>query len=178
MVPSKGGNPEELLIITTAASPASSPKTARATRAHIPRRVTTTLPAVPAYSALWQPREMDPSAFLSTLTGNEPLGRIAPLASIAVTEAPVLNASVAPGYTGTVASIAATERIPLDVLGEPTRYALLPSLPADVTTEMPSLNAFCAATDVGSLVPPSGEPSDMLMTFTPSATARLMPRST
>ena len=55
------------------------------------------MPAVPAYSALLQPREMEPLAFRSTFTGNEPLGRAAPLASIAVTEAPVLNESVAPG---------------------------------------------------------------------------------
>src|SRR5438876_5342709 len=86
MVPSKGGNPEELLIITTAASPASSPKTARATRAHVPRFVTTTMPAVPAYSALLQPSETDPSALRSTLTRNEPLGSGAPLASIAETD--------------------------------------------------------------------------------------------
>jgi hypothetical protein len=38
--PSNGGNPAELLIITTAAAPAFCPKIARATRAHVPRCVT------------------------------------------------------------------------------------------------------------------------------------------
>ena len=118
--PSKGGYPLALLIITTAASPASSPKTARATRAHEPRLVTTTLPAVPAYSALLQPSETVPSGFRSTLTVNDPLGSAAPLASMADTGPPA-RLSVAPGYVGTLPSIAATDRTPLAVLGEPTR---------------------------------------------------------
>src|SRR5260370_16282143 len=83
--PSKGGKAPELLIIPTAASPASSPKTARATRAHVPRVVTTTIPAVPAYSALLQPSDTDPSALRRTLTLNVPLGSFSPLASIAST---------------------------------------------------------------------------------------------
>src|SRR5215472_9695350 len=96
--PSNGGKPAVLLIIATAASPASSPNTALATRAQVPRLVTTTMPAVPAYSALLQPNETDPSALRSTFTLNDPPGSGAPLASIA-----------------------ATESTPLAVLGEPTR---------------------------------------------------------
>src|SRR5687767_12267434 len=45
--PSNGGNPESVLIIATAAAPACSPKIARATRAHVPRNVTTSLPTTP-----------------------------------------------------------------------------------------------------------------------------------
>src|SRR5438128_1122816 len=71
---SNGGRPLALLIITTAAAPASSPKTARATRAQVPRTVTTTMPAVPAYSALLQPSEIEPSAFRSTFTRNDVVG--------------------------------------------------------------------------------------------------------
>src|SRR5258708_35537111 len=43
---------------------------------------------------------------------------------------------------------------------------------------MPALKAFCAATDVGSSVPPRSEPGAMLMTFTPSATALLIASAT
>ena len=94
--PSNGGKPVPLLIITTATSPASSPKTARATRAHVPRFVTTTMPAVPAYWALLQPSETVPSAFRSTLTVNDPLGSAALLALMAETGPPA-RLSVAPG---------------------------------------------------------------------------------
>ena len=64
------------------------------------------------------------------------------------------------------------------MLGEPTTYAFGPALPADATTATPSLKAFWAATEVGSSAPPRSEPSDMLITLTPSATARFMARST
>ena len=96
MGPSKGGKPVALLIITTAAAPASSPNTARATRAQVPRLVTTILPTVPAYSALLQPRETVPSALRSTLMVNDPLGSAAPLASIAA-RGPPARLRIAPG---------------------------------------------------------------------------------
>src|SRR5260370_15095229 len=122
--PSKGGKAPELLIITTAASPASSPKTARATRAHVPRVVTTTIPAVPAYSALLQPSDTDPSALRPTLPLDVPLGSAAPLASIACTglcAAPpeLVRLRGAPGRVGVLPSTAATESTPLAGLGEP-----------------------------------------------------------
>src|SRR5690348_15631154 len=122
---------------------------------------------------------MVPLGLVRTLSGNAPLGSAAPLASIVAIDAPVLeNVRVAPGYCGTLPSMPATDRTPLAVLGEPTTYAPGPLLPADATTVIPSLKAFWEATDVGSSTPPSGEPSDMLITSTPSATARLMARST
>src|SRR5207302_9706856 len=116
--PSNGGRPHALLIMMTAAEPASSPNTARATRAQVPRTVTTTMPAVPLYSALVHPREMLPSALRSTLTGNEPLGIVALLALMAVTvpaeppPAGLVRVRIAPGETWKLASIAATERTP------------------------------------------------------------------
>src|SRR6478609_4784980 len=136
--------------MTTAAAPASSPNTARATRAHVPRAVTTTLPADPAYSLLLQPSEIEPSGFFSTSTGKVPVGRGAPLALIVDTVLPVDRCSSAPGYVGTVASIAATEIAPFAEAGELVRYALCPLLPSAATTVTPALTAFCAATADGS----------------------------
>ena len=57
--PSNGGKPLELLTMITAAAPACWPKIAFATRAHVPRATTMTLPVTsPAAwsSALLQPR--------------------------------------------------------------------------------------------------------------------------
>src|SRR6266850_5277740 len=104
-----------LLIITTAAAPALSPNTARATRAQFPRTVTTTLPAVPAYSASLQPSETEPLELRSTFTPNGPLGMGAPLASIVVTAPPdappaEVRLSVAPGKVSFLNYTAATER--------------------------------------------------------------------
>src|SRR5690348_7413410 len=122
---------------------------------------------------------MVPLGLVRTLSGNDPLGSGAPLASIVAIGATALeNVRVAPGYVGTLPSIAATDRTPLAVLGEPTTYAPGPLLPADATTVIPSLKAFWAATDVASSMPPSGDPSDMLITSTASCAARLIARST
>src|SRR5258708_5028563 len=123
--PSKGGKAAELLIITTAASPASSPKTARATRAHVPRVVTTTIPAVPSYSALLQPSDTDPSALRSTLTLNVPLGSAAPWAASAGAglggpRRGWVGWRVGRGRGGVLPWPAATESTPLAALGEPT----------------------------------------------------------
>src|SRR6476660_919028 len=81
--PSKGGKDGALLTMSTAAAPARWPKTARATRAHVPRLVITSIPAVPAYSLWLQPREIAPDEVFSTFTGSGPLGSEASLALIA-----------------------------------------------------------------------------------------------
>src|SRR5215218_6016850 len=67
--PSNGGKSAEVLIMTTATAPAFWPKIARATRAHVPRTVTTILPVAPAYSAGLQPRLTLPSGFRRTMIG-------------------------------------------------------------------------------------------------------------
>src|SRR5512138_3967456 len=68
--PSYGGKADELFSMTTAAAPAFCPKTARATRAQVPRRVTTSFPATFAfvYSAGSQPSEIVVGFDLRTTT--------------------------------------------------------------------------------------------------------------
>src|SRR5581483_3353759 len=82
--PSNGGSDVALLIMTTAAAPACWPKIARATRAQLPRCVTTSLPVTPAamYSFGSQPRLTDPSALRSTFTSSDSEPNAAPFASI------------------------------------------------------------------------------------------------
>src|SRR5512136_469950 len=95
---------------------------ARATRAQVPRLVTTSFPATPAavYSAGSQPREIAPLAVFRTLTGNVvPSPKVAPFASIACSVAPVDRARFAPGKVG-VGSLAATLRAPVPVAGDPS----------------------------------------------------------
>src|SRR4029077_2032999 len=140
ILPSNGGRPAVLLTIATAAAPASWPTYALCTRAHAPvvpmlgppRRTTTIVwlrSVVVGYSDAKHPSAIEPSGFFSTRIDNDPLGRAAPLASIAVI-AGLLNCAA--GNVG-VASSAATDRTPLAVLGEPTTYALLPWFPAENT---------------------------------------------
>src|SRR5882724_3362943 len=176
MGPSNGGNPPALLSITTAAAPAFWPKTARATRAQVPRRTTTTLPATPAavYSAGLQPSEIVVALLFSTTTlSMVPLLKVAPFASMACSVVPVLKARFAPGNEG-VGSLAATLIPPLPVPGEPVTYGLGPELPAEQTTMTPAFAAFVEATALGSSALPNGEPSDMLITSMPLATAHSM----
>src|SRR6185503_8726355 len=159
----------------TAAAPAFCPNTARATRAQVPRAVTTIFPTTPAfvYSAGSQPSEMPPVLVFSTLTGSAPAGRAAPLALIAVRVVPVLNATAALGKDG-VGSLAATLRAPVPVEGDPTRYGLVPELPAEATTITPLFAALVEATALGSSTEPKGEPSDMLITSMSLSTAHSM----
>jgi len=58
--------------------------------------------------------------------------------------------------------------------GEPVRYGLWPSLPADATTTTPAATALLAATASGSSGLPKGEPRDMLITSMPWSTAQSM----
>ena len=88
---------------------------------------------------------------------------VRPLASIAVSVAPVLRLSVEAGKVG-VGSLAATLMTPLPLAGSPVVYGFEPSLPEDATTMTPSLAAFDAATASGLSVEPNVEPSDMLIT--------------
>src|SRR5215470_15908221 len=110
MLPSNGGKPVALLIMSTAAAPAFCPKMARATRAQVPRWVTTSMPAVPLYSAGLQPRLTVLSGLRSTLTVScVPLTIGAPLALMVVTVvAP--DVKMAPGNDA-VGSSAATEMV-------------------------------------------------------------------
>src|SRR5690349_9667856 len=131
--------------MTTAAAPCCSPKMARATRAQVPRLVTTIMPAVPAYSSGLQPSEIDVPV-LRTLTGKDALGNAAPLALIAVMPARLM---IAAGKVG-VGSLAATEIAPSALAGDPWIYWLVPLLPADATTMTPAFAAFVEATAAGS----------------------------
>src|SRR5215475_121905 len=139
---------------------------ARATRAHVPRVVTTIMPVTFAftYSAGSHPSEMAPLAVRSTLTGSVvPSAKDTPLASIAVELAPVDSATFAPGKPE-VGSLAATLMTLVPVAGDPVTYGFWPLLPADATTMTPSRAALFAATALGSSALPNGEPRDMLMT--------------
>src|SRR6266849_220840 len=110
MGPSNGGSPAALLITSTAAAPACCPNTARATRAQVPRTVTTSLPVTPAavYSALLQPKEIVPLGFRrTTICRLLLLAGAMPFASIAVTFVPVDSARLTPGNVA-VESTAAT----------------------------------------------------------------------
>src|SRR5262245_12855054 len=146
---------------------------ARATRAHVPRFTTTSMPVTPAlvYSLGLQPSEIVPSGLRSTFTGSvRPFENTAPLASIAVEVVPVDSDTLAPGKPA-VGSLAATLITFVPDAGEPVMYGFWPLLPADETTMMPSLAALDAATADGSSVLPNGEPRDMLMTSMPLLTA-------
>ena len=81
--------------------------------------------------------------------------------------------SVAPGVVAQ-ASFAAVEIAPSALPGEPAMYWFGPLLPVDVTTMTPSFAAFVEATADGSSLLPNEEPSDMLMTSMPWATAHSM----
>src|SRR5581483_306385 len=153
--------------MTTAAAPFFWPKIARATRAQVPRLVTTIMPAVPSYSAGSQPSEIPPVAVLSTLTVNGPVGTAAPLASIAVMAG---RSMVAAGKVG-VGSLAATDIAPSALAGEPWMYWFVPLLPAEATTMTPAAAALVAAAADGSSFEPNGEPSDMLITSMSLSTA-------
>src|SRR5215467_111924 len=164
--PSNGGSEFALLIISTAAAPASWPKIARATRAQVPRLTTTSLPVTPAltYSFGSQPSEIVPFALRSTFTGSVwRSGNGMPLALIALEVVPVDSVMKAPGKPD-VGSFAATLMTPVPEAGEPVMYGFWPLLPADATTMTPSLAALFEATADGSSALPNGEPSDMLMT--------------
>src|SRR5256885_4480846 len=97
----------------TAAAPACCPKTARATRAQVPRAVTTSLPVDPAYSAGLQPRltVVWPASAHRTFTGRvRPFAKVAPFALIELSVVvpatlPPLNARLAPAKAA-VASFA------------------------------------------------------------------------
>src|SRR5574338_117918 len=67
--------------------------------------------------------------------------------------------------------MAAVEMDPAPLPGEPVMYWDGPELPAEVTTVTPAAAALVAATAEGSSARPKGEPSDMLMTLAPAATA-------
>src|SRR5258705_1754908 len=98
--PSNGGNVAALLTMTTAAAPASCPKIARATRAQVPRAVTTILPVTPAllYSLGSHPNEIEPFGLRNTFTGSAvPSVNAPPFALMAVELVPVDSATVAPG---------------------------------------------------------------------------------
>src|ERR1035437_8398376 len=118
-----------------------------------------------------QPSEMlPPDIRTSSLPdwGSGPL-----LALRADTVAPPASWIVAPGNVA-LESSAATEMVRELEAGVPVMYALGPSLPLDATTTAPARDAFSAATASGVLVVPKSEPSDMLMTSTPSWTALLI----
>src|SRR5918997_5437975 len=68
-----------------------------------------------------------------------------------------------------IGSFAATEIVPVATPGDPVMYGAEPLLPADVTTDVPSLTALSLAIAPISCVPPYGEPRDMLITSTLSA---------
>src|SRR5262245_6300946 len=81
---------------------------------------------------------------------------------------------MAPGDCPPVASLAAVLITPVPVPGEPVMYWLGPLLPADVTTITPAWATFVDATADASPAVPKGEPSDMLITSTPSSKAMLI----
>src|SRR3954469_22350551 len=142
--PSKGGRPPLLLIISTAAAPACCPKTARATRAQVPRITTASFPVTFAamYSCLLQPNEIVPLAFLSTTMGS--VLRFAgwmPFASIAVIVFPVESVSVSPGKDCVESTAAVLIGLSPDE-GPPTMYGLNPALPAEVATMTPASTAL------------------------------------
>ena len=93
---------------------------ARSTRAQVPRRVTTSLPAMLAstYSASPQPSETVPVAVRSTKTGRVPPDNGAPLASIAVMLLPPARVITAAGKRA-VESTAATLTTPRPDAGDP-----------------------------------------------------------
>src|SRR5437016_5420416 len=171
--PSNGGKPGPLLIITTAAAPWRCPKTARSTRAQVPRSVTTSLPAMLAltYSFSSQPSETPPFELRSTKTERALPDSGAPLASIAVMLLPPARAITAAGKLA-VESTAATLMTPLPDAGVPVMYGAGPALPAEATTMMPALAAFCDASASEVFPVPKSEPSDMLMTSMSFCTAQ------
>ena len=139
-----------MLIIATAAAPCFWPNTARATRAQLPRAVTTSLPVISAgsYSISLQPSETEPSAFLRTCTGQlVPSVNVAPFAFRAAIVLPVLSAMFAAGNVG-VESFAATLMPLVVVEGAPTMYRGVPALPAAATTTMPAADALSDASAV------------------------------
>ncbi len=68
--PSNGGKVDALLIIATAAAPACSPKTARATRAHVPRSVTASWFPPDTMTALVYAATEHPRASFSAVAGS------------------------------------------------------------------------------------------------------------
>ena len=126
----------------TADAPAASPRMARSTLAHTPRKVTTTSPGcTPAYSAAEQPSAMPPAPLSSTRSGpltGDVSGCSLALMAVRLTVPPTM---VATRNSGIVSS-AATEITSGAVDGDPTMNALAPSLPAAATTMMPASMAF------------------------------------
>ena len=76
------------------------------------------------------------------------------------------------GYEANSASSAATDRTRSPAAGEPVMYPAGPALPDEETTTVPAAAALSAATVVGSSARPKSVPSERLMTFAPSLTAR------
>src|SRR6185312_10172166 len=146
--PSNGGSVPSVLIITTAAAPACWPKTARATRAHVPRCVTTSFPVTLAlmYSCLSQPRLTAPAAVRSTTTPRD-AGEVhaasfalMPTMVFAVAEAVAGSAKFAVRSAASL-ELAATAIPFSDPPGEPRMYGMLPALPAADTTTTPAFVA-------------------------------------
>src|SRR5581483_1292445 len=189
IVPSNGGNADELLTMITPAAPACWAKIAFATRAQTPRSTTITSPVTgpdAVSSATLQPRLMpfgpvsvepsDASCAVGGMifTGNEPLGMAAPFASIAVSDEPFEKLRFAAG-NDCVGSFAAADSVSAAVPGEPVRYGTLPPLPDEETTITPSFAASVAAAALGLSVVPKGAPRDMLIASMWWSTAHSMP---
>src|SRR5919201_5163434 len=121
---------------------------ARATRAHVPRRVTTNFPVTFAYSAGWQPRLTVPSGFRRTLIGRAvPSAKAAPFEFCMTIVEPVLRSARAARMLGT-ASLAATLIAVSAAAGSPVRYGEGPLFPADATTMTPAFAALSEAAAV------------------------------
>ena len=71
-----------------------------------------------------------------------------------------------------VESTAATLMTPLPDAGDPVMYGAGPALPAEATTMMPALAAFCDARASEVFPVPKSAPSDMLMTSMSCCTAQ------
>src|SRR5882672_6462983 len=163
--PSKGGKPAALLTINTAAAPAFWPNTARATRAQVPRAVTTSFPVTPAavYSAGLQPSEIAPPVRSTTIGRVVPSVNVAPLALMAFTVLVADSFRAAPGNEA-VESTAATLIAFSPEAGDPVMYGFGPLFPAEATTTTPASTALVDASALASSTRPKDEPRDMFTT--------------
>src|SRR5664279_1984245 len=117
------------------------------------------------------------------------IGQLLPLANTPLLEfwtvrvGPVLSVKVAMGRPAS-ASVAATEIAPGNTAGALVMYGVGPALPEAATTTIPAATALATAVASARLPPsalptlPKSDPSDMLITFMPCATAQSIASAT
>src|SRR5579862_3599977 len=157
---------------------------ARATRAQVPRAVTTSLPVTPAavYSVGSHPSDT-PLMPVPLVSGSTTTGSVVPSAAAMPSESSTvmlpLGVSASASAGKEVCESMAATLIALSPLpGSLTTYGILPALPAAATTTTPASTAFSEASASASVAVPKSAPSDMLMTCMLCSTAQSMASTT